>query len=529
MVGFHSIFDMKKILLFFLLACSVSMASAKELKVFLLTGQSNSLGAVKGSPASPELLEKYEPQTTLYWHENFGQREGVFPGASTAWEQVRPAMPRYNGNLCMGPEYGFAFTLEKNGWFKDADVAVVKASRDGGDNSHWQKHGQAYQTLVQAVKNACGAVDRSKYSKVTFSGLLYLQGESNAGASIPESASRFLGLLKDLSVDLKPYGDTSALAAQKAIIGENANWGGRNETDAETGNITGGLKGRDTTVQGKTTQQVMKSLAASRPGMGYVPTRDLPKLTAGDNMGVHYSGKAQISIGARFAYEAARLAGKEAGSVRSGCYDAPLGTPEAWMNRKQPGKNMCVWNVASSIKPSVVSGTVKLFGIQVEDPAVNTVVIEGAGAPGDRLMIGPGGIRLEEGKNLLIRGNVQLAGRQIWNVPGGSAVTMASQEPAVLDGKALSGFLSGQAEVHVVRKDEGRQKGAAEVVFRNVRASSLKCSWVLSAGTEMSLEGMAGQLLNLGRITVRKGAVLNLNGTRLPSGSVVNEGGTVNE
>ena len=197
MVGFHSIFDMKKILLFFLLACSVSMASAKELKVFLLTGQSNSLGAVKGSPASPELLEKYEPQTTLYWHENFGQREGVFPGASTAWEQVRPAMPRYNGNLCMGPEYGFAFTLEKNGWFKDADVAVVKASRDGGDNSHWQKHGQAYQTLVQAVKNACGAVDRSKYSKVTFSGLLYLQGESNAGASIPESASRFLGLLKE--------------------------------------------------------------------------------------------------------------------------------------------------------------------------------------------------------------------------------------------------------------------------------------------------------------------------------------------
>lgn len=403
---------MKKILLLFLLACSVSMASARELKIFLLTGQSNSLGTVKGSPASPELLKKYEPQATLYWHENFGQREGVFAGASTAWEQVRPAMPRYNGNLCMGPEYGFAFTLEKNGWFKDADVAVVKASRDGGDNSHWQKHGQAYQALVQAVKNACGAVDRSRYSKVTFSGLLYLQGESNAGTSVPESASRFLELLNDLSADLKPYGDTSALAAQKAIIGENANWDGRNETDAETGNITGGLEGRDTTVQGKTTQQVMKSLAASRPGMGYVPTRDLPKLTAGDTMGVHYSGTAQISIGARFAYEAARLAGKDAGSVRSGRYDVPLGAPEAWMNRKQPGKNVCVWNVASSIKPSVVSGTVKLFGIRVEDPAVNTVVIEGAGASGDRLVLGPGGIRLTEGKNLLIKGNVQLAGRQ---------------------------------------------------------------------------------------------------------------------
>ena len=50
--------------------------------------------------------------------------------------------------------------------FRDADVAVVKASRDGGDNSHWQKNGQAYKAMVQAVKNACAAVDKSKHSKV---------------------------------------------------------------------------------------------------------------------------------------------------------------------------------------------------------------------------------------------------------------------------------------------------------------------------------------------------------------------------
>ena len=75
-------------LLSFLFLCLVSVCSAKELKIFLLTGQSNSLGAVKGSPASPELLKKYEPKNTLYWHENFGQREGVFPGASTSGEQA---------------------------------------------------------------------------------------------------------------------------------------------------------------------------------------------------------------------------------------------------------------------------------------------------------------------------------------------------------------------------------------------------------------------------------------------------------
>ena len=61
----------------------------------------------------------------------------------------------------------------------------------------------------------------------------------------------------------------------------------------------------------------MKDLAESRPSLGYAPTRDLPKLTAGDQMGVHYSGQSQISIGARFAYEAARLAGKDTGSCEA--------------------------------------------------------------------------------------------------------------------------------------------------------------------------------------------------------------------
>lgn len=510
----------------FLFFCLVSVCSAKELKIFLLTGQSNSLGAVKGSPASPELLKKYEPKSTLYWHENFGQREGVFSGASTSWEQVRPAMPRYNGSLCMGPEYGFAFTLEKNGWFKDADVAIVKASRDGGDNSHWQKNGQAYKALVQAAKNACAAVDKSRHSRVQFAGLLYLQGESNAGVSVPESAARFLELLGNLAADLKPYGDTSALAAQKAVIGENANWSSKNESDPETGNVTGGLEGRDTGVQGKTTHQVMKELAASRTSLGYAPTRDLPKLTAGDNMGVHYNGQAQISIGARFAYEAARLAGKDAGSVRSGRYDVPLASPDAWMNRKMPGKNVCVWNVASSVKPSLVSGVVKLFGIRVEDPAVHTVIIRSKRGSGDRLVLGSGGIHLEEGKNLQLRTNIQLAGRQSWNIPGGSTVEI---KPSQVQDKALPSRLSGQAEVHVVRAENGGNTAEmARVVLERVHPASLKCSWTLSGKVEMSLKGMEGQSLNLGRILVKDGAVLNLNGAKPAAGSVVNQGGTVN-
>lgn len=512
--------------LFLLLMAIFSFAEARELKIFLLTGQSNSLGAVKGDPASPELLKKYEPKATLYWHENFSSGGGVFPGASRSWGKVAPAMPRYNGNLTMGPEYGFAFALEKNGWFKDADVAIVKASRDGGDNANWMKDGQAYKILVQTVKNACAAMDKGKYSKITFAGLLYMQGESNKSDAVPETAPRLLELLKNLAVDLKSCGDVSALAGQRVIVGEHANWGTDNETDAETGNVTGALQGRDTEAKGTSSWKIMRELTASRPGMGYAPSRDLPKIVPGDGMKVHYNGKAQISLGARFAYEAARLEGRDAGAVRSGRYDVPLNAPEAWMNRKAPGRSVCVWNVASSTKPDVVNGVVKLFGIHVEDPAVGTVILASGFKAGDRLVLGPGGIRVDEGGNLLLKCSLQLAGRQVWSLAGGSSVTLTSNVPALLGGEPLPSELSGQAGVQIIRSGS---EGTARVVIRDVRAAaSLKCTWVLEDGVEMSLEGVNGQSVNFGKITVKKGAVLNLNGLKPAFGSVVKAGGTIN-
>lgn len=63
--------------LFFL--CFFSVCSAKELKIFLLTGQSNSLGAVKGSPASPELLKKYEPKGLCTGMKILGKGKACFP------------------------------------------------------------------------------------------------------------------------------------------------------------------------------------------------------------------------------------------------------------------------------------------------------------------------------------------------------------------------------------------------------------------------------------------------------------------
>ena len=96
-------------------AAFIGAAEAKTLQLYILTGQSNSLGAVKGSPASAELLEQYRSDgSTKFWHNNFNKITGSSvdcnPPASSSWGSVVPQVcgtesSNYN---CMGPEYGFA-------------------------------------------------------------------------------------------------------------------------------------------------------------------------------------------------------------------------------------------------------------------------------------------------------------------------------------------------------------------------------------------------------------------------------------
>ncbi len=57
--------------------------------------------------------------------------------------------------------------------------------------------------------------------------------------------------------------------------------------------------------------------------------------------------------------------------------------------------------------------------------------------------------------------------------------------------------LSGQAEVHVARAEDGGE--AARVVLEQVLPSALKCSWTLSGKVEMTLKGMEGKAVNLGQ------------------------------
>ena len=78
-----------------LAAALISAAEAKTLQLYILTGQSNSLGAVKGSPASVEMLEQYKSDgSTKFWHNNFNKNTGnsvdYNPPPSSSWGSVAP-------------------------------------------------------------------------------------------------------------------------------------------------------------------------------------------------------------------------------------------------------------------------------------------------------------------------------------------------------------------------------------------------------------------------------------------------------
>lgn len=271
--------------LFAAFALVVLPLAAKTLHVYVLTGQSNSLGAIKGNPAAPARMFP-APERFRFWQANFGGYNRVEPPHIPHWEKVRPQRAAQE---VMGPEYGFAQAMEAADPWPGDGLALVKASRDGGGNSHWQPGGGAYTAVTNAVASALAAVPKGAFEKIRLEALLYLQGESDKGAEVTAAPERFSSLLSNLRRDLPVLTGADA-SAMKAILGEPAHW-----------------HGRDTTVRGATTRNGLKALADVREDIGWVPTRDLPKIPKGDAMGVHYDGDAQLTIGRRFAAEALRL------------------------------------------------------------------------------------------------------------------------------------------------------------------------------------------------------------------------------
>lgn len=408
-------------------ALLLSSTAIADNYVYILTGQSNSLGAVKGSPADEEMLEAYASKGQM-WNGNMVRNTGECFETSPKWQPVVPQLPRY-GNLCMGPEYGFSYMMHRHGWHteKNNKLYIIKASLDGGGNSFWLAGGAAWKSMTRTISKALSKLK----GETRVQALLYLQGESDKGDEISQAPERFLSLRERLKKSLK-----KGSALRYAVAGECATWSGRDEKDA----------------QGNTTAQLMYAMTTGNKDVGWVRTRDLSKITSGDKMGVHYDGKSQITIGARYAYAVAVLENLPLGSVRGDDPSAMLDTPAAWWGDKLPGEeDVAVWDVSAANTVDHLARELKLAGVRVADPFSGAAIVESAGKKA-LLSLGAEGVALDGG-DLELRCSVETRGDQTWKVAPGKSLRLGSaQAPVSLHGSAcitLSGGPSSTVELHL--------------------------------------------------------------------------------
>jgi|UniRef100_UPI0037839BD6 hypothetical protein len=249
-------------------------ANGQHLKVFVLTGQSNSLGttADKKEPDITPGKNPLDAQIPFFWA-NRSSRSG--DGAAKLYDDsggnivtLRAQKGDGANPLFWGPEIGFSRHLAANGV---KDFLFVKASRGGGGNSYWLKGGRddhMYRHVVETVQQAIQALPQG----VTFevAALLYIQGESDNPAEAAASGARLKTLAENLRKDLPNA------AAMKVIIGSIAS--GDEKSDV--------------------VRAQQSALAKTDPTFRYIDTLDL-RGQRYDNL--HFSKGAKLEIGQRMA------------------------------------------------------------------------------------------------------------------------------------------------------------------------------------------------------------------------------------
>jgi len=479
-------------------------AEGSTMHLYILTGQSNSLGSVKGSPATPEQLAQYASAGQL-WNGNMNQSTGALYESQPTWTTVAPQLPSYNGNNCMGPEYGFSYMMLHKGWIDAAagdGMGVIKASLDGGGNHCWVKGSNAYNSILSSVKNAINEMRESgAYANISLEGLLYQQGESNSADEAAVAQTRYLEFLRNLKADLEAAGYDSSLLVQ-SVLGEPATWDNPDHA-ASTTNSTA------TAVQ-------LKALADSSDDIGWVRTRDLSKITSGDSMGVHYDGKSQITIGARYAYAMALQQGKDVGAVRNDNYTTgvSLNNGAAWWNGTAPTANeVVVWDVSSANVADTLSGDLSVKGIVIEDPFRDRISIAAAGDA--TLSLGSSGITLQKA-GLDIGVNLTTTADQIWQVAGGQTLSVGSSDHAVALGGGHTISLRSQGEgtatvsLHTQESTNGQAWDVGTGV--NLLLSGSHDSVQLADSATASLSSSSGGSLELTSLTLGDNSTLSIGG-----------------
>ena len=258
-------------------------AGAAPIDVYILTGQSNSLGTTT-------LESNYTPGTDpadsvihLYWANAYASGGWPVKLIGTSANLFKPLQMQQGADgspYFWGPEFGFARTLYAAG---RTNFVIIKASADGGGNTLWDKatfdlnHTNApmWGNLSNTVYTALGNLAASGQS-FNVRGLLYIQGEANNASEAAIAGPRF-GLLYSnlLSAINTAYPGTAN--GMLAVLGE--------------------IGASQYTYISQTTTVQQVTLAASNDAIAFVYTRDLPLKS--DNL--HFPKPCKLEIGRRLA------------------------------------------------------------------------------------------------------------------------------------------------------------------------------------------------------------------------------------
>jgi sialidase-1 len=245
---------------------------AAHYKLFVLTGQSNSLGTTNAGEADPTSgTDPADSHIKFFWNNiadpkhPIGDSGGVF----TSLQDQQGGY--YSGSAThWGPEINFGRTLYRAGV---RNFGIIKASRGGGGNSFWLKTATDHHMYTHVVDTVTTATNTLTANGDTFEivGLLYLQGESDSGVEAAAAGTNFKTLVDNLRVDLP-----------------NA---------ANLFGMIGGIARAAATSD--TVRANQAAIAASTAYIDYFSNLDLQAMTAADNL--HFNKAAKLTVGERFA------------------------------------------------------------------------------------------------------------------------------------------------------------------------------------------------------------------------------------
>jgi arylsulfatase A-like enzyme len=200
-----------------------TVGAAPPLDVFVLTGQSNSLGTVDPRDIrEPGPVESHQdPQVPFFWS-NRSTRSGdenstLIGNSGGKFVSLRAQQGEGTNPVFWGPEIGFSRSLIDAG---QQEFVIIKASRGGGGNRFWSKGSpddHMYQHVLKTVADAVRVIPDGRRYRIR--AILYVQGESDSESESQVSGKRLESLIANLRRDLPHAADARLLVGGIAATG----------------------------------------------------------------------------------------------------------------------------------------------------------------------------------------------------------------------------------------------------------------------------------------------------------------------